>query len=118
MRQKKQIREAIEAAKEPPAHLSARSQQLWREIVPSRALSAPRLALLEQALSALDRADQCRAAVTTENLVSITEKTGAVHVHPLLKTEKDARAQFHQIWTTLGLVWAADIDGAVTDDEF
>lgn len=56
-----------------------------------------RLALLEQALRARDRAEECRALIAAQGLVTITKRTGAVHVHPLVKAEKDARAGFAKL---------------------
>lgn len=48
----------------PPPHLSERAQALWREVVPRRAVSPERLALLQVALEALERADAASAIVT------------------------------------------------------
>lgn len=96
---------------EPPEHLSERAKGLWREVVPRRALSPGRLALLQTALEALDRAEECRVAIGRDGLVSKTETTGAVHVHPLLKAEKDSRQLFARLWTALDLQWDFEVDG-------
>ena len=86
-----------------PDHLSDRSKALWRGVVPSRAKSAARLALVATALEALDRANECREAIAKEGMTSRTETTGALHVHPLVKVEAEARRQFAAIWRSLDL---------------
>jgi P27 family predicted phage terminase small subunit len=96
---------------EAPAHLSDRSKRLWAELVPRRARSTGRLALLQAALEALDRAEQARSEVSTGKLTTTTETTGAVHVHPLVKVEREARQQFARIWSDLGLSFDAGEDG-------
>lgn len=86
---------------EPPKHLSERAQSLWREIVPRRAKSAERIALVQTALEALDRADQAREVVAAEGMTVRTEKTGTAHAHPLLKVEAESRKTFMKIWDRL-----------------
>jgi phage terminase small subunit len=95
----------------PPGTLSERSQALWREIVPRRAKSIGRLTLLEQALLALDRADQAAAELAGKSLTTTTEKTGAVHVHPAVKIEREGRQQFAKLWGQLNLSWDEAVDG-------
>ena len=56
-------------------------------------------------------ADEARRAIETEGLVTTTKTTGAVHVHPLVKVEREARAQFMKIWGELQLRWDREIDG-------
>src|SRR5690606_27550481 len=75
---------------EPPAHLSESSKQLWREVVPA-SISMGRLAVLTSALEARDRAEECRLTVNAQGLTTVTETTGAVHLHPLLKVERENR---------------------------
>lgn len=82
----------------PPAHLSPRSQGLWRELVPSRAKSAGRVALVQTALEALDRADAARAVLEVEGMVTTTKRSGVAHLHPLLKVERESRQLFARIW--------------------
>lgn len=94
-----------------PSHLSERSRTLWAELVPSRARSAGRQALLQSALEALDRADEARAAITGTGLTTTTKTTGAVHIHPLLKVERESRQQFAKIWGELHFGWDQRIDG-------
>ena len=57
-------------------------------------LSPEKLTLLQTGLEALDRLDQVREALGKDELVKVTERTGAVHANPLLRAEKDARSQF------------------------
>jgi P27 family predicted phage terminase small subunit len=93
------------AEHEPPAHLSQASQALWRRIVPKRAKSPGRLALLTTALGALDRADAAGAVIEREGMV-LTGKAGSLpHAHPLLRVEKDSRALFARCWADLHLGW-------------
>lgn len=96
---------------DPPGHLSAKSQSLWRECVPARCRSAGRLALLEAALLALERADEAREAIRGSSLVTKTESTGTLHANPLLKIEREARQQFARIWSDLGLGFDSSVDG-------
>jgi phage terminase small subunit len=88
---------------EPPADLSERSQALWRTLVPSRVSTPQRLTYLEQALFALDGADQARATVAREGQVVTTEGSGVPHAHPCVKIEREARAQFGLMWARLEL---------------
>jgi len=100
------LKVARKPAYDPPGGLSERSQSLWRQIVPASGRSPGRLALLGEALRALDRVDQARAIIDVEGMTFTTESTGAVHVHPALRIEKDSRAQFLQAWNTLNLHWS------------
>ena len=93
------------------AGLSERSKALWDQIVPRRARSPERLALLQQALEALDRVDECRDVVEREGLTVTTKTTGAVHVHPLLKVEREQRQLFLRCWDQLNLTWDPSTDG-------
>jgi phage terminase small subunit len=76
---------------------------LWQAVVARHARSAGKLALLEQALHALDRADELREAVSREGLTVKTERTGVIHVHPALRLEQLFRQQFVSAWCKLGL---------------
>ena len=80
-------------------------------------LSPEKLALLQTGLEALDRLDQVREALGTDELVKVTERTGAVHANPLLRAEKDARSQFLATWTTLALEHHGYFDNAGTERE-
>ena len=94
-----------------PAHLSERSRALWAAIVPRRAHSPERLELLTVALEARDRMQQASEAISVAGMTATTKTTGAVHLHPLLKVEKDSRAQFLQAWGALNLQWDPVTDG-------
>ena len=94
-----------------PAGLSQKSIDLWNKIVPSRALSPGRLAIVEEALKELDEADRCRDIISTEGVTKMSETTGAVHAHPLCRIEAEHRKLFVKLWTTLGLFWDAQVDG-------
>lgn len=87
---------------EPPEHLSEGSKALWRAVV-KQAIPAGRAAILTTALEARDRAEAARLAIEREGMVSTTRSTGALHVNPLLKVERDNRALFASIWGQLGL---------------
>lgn len=95
----------------PPSHLSEKSQELWRSVVPSRGKSPGRLALLAEGLAALDRAEQARAEIAATGLTTKTERSGVVHVSPLVKIEREARQQFRQVWADLNLHFDPKIDG-------
>jgi P27 family predicted phage terminase small subunit len=99
----------------PPSHLSPRAKSLWRSIVPSRAKSASRLALLQCALESLDRADSAREVVAREGMLSKTKSTGALHVNPLVKVERESRQQFARIWGEMHLGFDPHIDGVSTE---
>ena len=86
-----------------PSHLSARAAALWASVVAADTHPA-RLALIQTALEALDRADQAREQLARDGLLSApSRETGFVHVHPAVKVEKDARQQFAAIWSSLGM---------------
>jgi phage terminase small subunit len=86
-----------------PAGLSDRSRALWCQLVPARARTPERLALLAEALRCLDLADQAREAVRRDGLTTTTARSGVVHVNPLLRVEAEARRDFARLWDMLGL---------------
>jgi phage terminase small subunit len=96
---------------EPPAHLSDRAKALWSALVPDRARSIGRLTLLQAALEALDRADSARKTIGTGGLTTTTKTTGALHIHPLVKVEREARQQFARIWEQLSFGFDGNEDG-------
>lgn len=87
----------------PPEGLSEKSRQLGAVVVPLRAKDAERQAIVEQALRSLDRAEAARLAIAEAGMTTQTKTTGAVHVHPLVKVEREARQQFMRAWEALGL---------------
>jgi phage terminase small subunit len=94
----------------PPDHLSERSKDLWSRLLP-RCKSLGRKTMLAEALAALDRLNEIRVALEKEGLTTKNEKTGMVHVNPLLKAEKDARTLFSRLWGQLSFQWCMSIDG-------
>ena len=95
----------------PPEHLSDRSKRIWGDVVPRRCRSPERIVLLQAALEALDRAEEARVAIQTAGMTTTTKRSGAVHVHPLVRVERESRQQFAAIWDRLGLQFCGDIDG-------
>ncbi|CAK9037499.1 Protein YfjI [Durusdinium trenchii] len=55
---------------------SPRTQALWRSVVPKRAKTPERLAMIQTALEALDRADTARAEVERTGMTTTTKTTG------------------------------------------
>lgn len=88
---------------DPPLHLSERSQKLWTELTATEVETSVRRALLLTGLEALDRSEQARLAIATEGLTSTTESTGAVHLHPLVRVERESKQLFSKIMGQLGL---------------
>ena len=82
----------------PPAHLSDRAKALWRCVVPERATAAERLAVIQAALEALDRADAAADLVRRQGMTVVTLTTGAVHAHPMLRVDHDERTAFARLW--------------------
>ena len=80
-------------------------------------LSPEKLTFLQSGLEVLDRVDQVREALAKDDLVKVTERTGAVHANPLLRAEKDARSQFLTTWTALELEHHGYFDNAGTEHE-
>lgn len=95
----------------PPPHLSERAKAIWQSIVPARAKSIGRLTMLQAALEALDTADAARVAIESTGLTTTTKTTGAVHLNPLAKLERESRQQFCRIWNEMGLSWQQSVDG-------
>lgn len=97
------MEENTEANHQLPEHLSSRAAALWRDVVPRRAKSPGKVAIVQSALEALDRADAARVEVEVAGMTTTTKTTGAVHVHPLVKVERESRAQFSKLWDSLNL---------------
>jgi len=98
-----------------PEGLSERSQALWLSEIRDRSRSLGRLAMLEECLRALDQADHFRGLLATQELVQTTKTTGATHINPLVKAEKEARIAFLQMAKALGLDWKAGTDRKDTE---
>lgn len=93
-----------------PAHLSERSRELWQKVV-TQPLSPGRLVLLETGLVALDRAEAARAQIERDGMMVENEKTHMVHVHPLLRAERDSMGVFLRVWSELHLAYDYRVDG-------
>lgn len=102
---------------EPPYHLSERSKELWRQVVPGEPRTPVWLTLLTTGLEALDRADECRRAVNEQGLTSTSPRSGARHVHPLLKVELESRRQAIQILNALGLKFVNHLLELIGEEE-
>jgi phage terminase small subunit len=96
---------------DPPADLSDRARELWNSAVPAHADGLCRQATVAEALRALNRADQARAIIDAEGMTFVTEGTGTVHVHPLVKVERESRQLFFRLWSGLGLNWRQEQEG-------
>jgi hypothetical protein len=79
-------------------------------------VSAGRLALIEEALRALDRADQCRAIVDAEGPMITT--AGAVHQRPEAKRERKACALFAKLWTGMHLGCSTQEDSRLRSEQW
>jgi phage terminase small subunit len=97
----------------PPSHLSDKSKELWRSVVPRRARSPERLTLLQVALEALDRADSAAEVIRTEGMTVKTATTGVTHAHVAVKIERESRGLFLRAWDQLGFEWWSPIDGKI-----
>ncbi len=88
-----------------PPGLSPKSAALWAALVPAQATTPARREFLYQALLALDRADAAAATVMKEGMITVTERSGVAHIHPLVKAERESRQAFARMWTALALHW-------------
>ena len=91
-----------------PEHLSRRAATLWKELAAEVRQTPGRLVLFQAALEALDRAEGARRAIYAAGLTHTTQTTGALHAHPLLRVETEARRRFAALWQRLGLTLPPD----------
>jgi P27 family predicted phage terminase small subunit len=78
---------------QPPKHLSAEARKLWTELRADYAIDdSAGLALLRAACEASDRAQQARAMIVKDGMVS-TDRFGQRKPHPAVGIERDARTQ-------------------------
>jgi hypothetical protein len=83
---------------EAPGDLSPRAQGIWKDsLADGRIKSAARQSLLYEALRSLDRADECRELLAEQELAATTRATGAVHLNPLVKAEREARQLYAKL---------------------
>jgi len=73
-----------------------------------------RRTLFQAALEALDRAEDARVLIAADGLVAKTASTGALHLNPAVRVERESRTQFAKLWGSLDLNWD-DPDGRVED---
>ena len=97
-------------AHQAPPHLSDRSKALWNALVPERAKSPGRLAMIRIALEDLDLNDQARKELTEAGLTFVTSTTKAVHMNPLLNVIGDSHARFLAAWKALAFVFDEEMD--------
>src|SRR5262245_26387561 len=75
-----------------PAHLEAEERELWRRIILEHTFDdGASLALLRTACEAHMRARRCRQRIDADG-ETITDRFNQVRAHPLLASERDARA--------------------------
>ena len=94
----------------PPQHLSTEAMVLWRGLVPARARSPERQALLRVALEAFDELQRIRLELKGACLASTTATTGVLRLNPLLKHEKETRREFCRLWGDLDFDFNCAID--------
>lgn len=88
---------------EPPDHLTAESARLWRQTVRKYVFGLEGLPLLENALTALDRAREARHDIAANGIRWTNPDSGAVHVNPSVRVERDAMKEFRLTWKNLDL---------------
>lgn len=101
----------MRAAHRPPEHLSAPARKFWAAVVPLYVNSPGRLALLQVALEAQDRARACREEIGND-LTVVSARSGLSQPHPLLRVEAEAVRLF------VGLLKQLGLDSREYDDEF
>lgn len=87
----------------PPDHLSPMAADIWREVVAVYLVDIEGLPMLEKALTQYDRARQARQEIEANGLTWTNPDSGAVHVNPAVKVERDAIKAFRLAWKELDL---------------
>lgn len=87
----------------PPAHLSEKAAGIWEEVVSTYVVEIEGLPLLETALTQYDRALEARQEIEETGLTWTNADSGARHVNPAVKAERDATKAFRLAWTALDL---------------
>lgn len=93
-----------------PRPLTDRSRKLWRAVLGQYELSDAELAVLEQALRSLDRADQAAEVLTKEGLMTV-DRYGATRSHPAVDIELRHRTTFARLIGQLGVKLPAETPG-------
>ena len=87
----------------PDKHLLPCGKNLFKKLQKGFGLVDPAaLKILATLCEASDRAQGCREVIDREGL-TVTDRFGQVRPHPLLSSERDARAQVLQAFKVLGL---------------
>ncbi|MEW6299908.1 MAG: P27 family phage terminase small subunit [Thermodesulfobacteriota bacterium] len=86
----------------PPAHLSAASKKLWKQITEGWELDESGLLILQQALESYDRIREAQKAIRAHGLLVANER-GALSANPALRVERDARTLLLRAWRQLAL---------------
>ena len=82
--------------RQPPAHLGETERRIWKRVLVDHQLSSDvAFAILTTSLEAHMRAREAREAITRDGMV-VTGRDGQQKAHPLLATERDARAAWLQ----------------------
>jgi P27 family predicted phage terminase small subunit len=78
---------------QPPSGLSAEARAWWRRLAAEHDIAdAPGRLLLQTALEAFDRMRGAQRAIKKDG-ATVLDRFGQRKAHPLLSTERDARAQ-------------------------
>ena len=86
-----------------PSHLGPNGRSFWTAVQSEYEIEdAQGLALLRVAAEALDRLEQARQILAKDGLTQL-DRFGVPKQHPMLTTEKDARAGFLAATRALGL---------------
>jgi phage terminase small subunit len=92
-----------------PKHLSARGKRLYRQTAEDFELGDEphALRLLEEACTAVDRAEQARKVLAVEGTL-YHDRFGAPRAHPAVKTEADSQVRAARLFRELSLDGGAD----------
>ena len=88
----------------PPTDLGPRCAQLWREIVTEFEPSPPERAVLAEALTSLQRADDAAAQVRDEGL-TVLDRYGVPKAHPAIDIEARHRGLFLRLIRSMDMDW-------------
>ena len=87
----------------PPPSLSKEARKIWSLLQAEYGIDDPAgLQLLNIYGQAFDRVAECRKAIDREGL-QVADRFGQLKSHPLLTTERDARAQMLQALKALNI---------------
>lgn len=86
-----------------PPHLSADARRWWRQLIQEYGIDDPAgLLLLQTGMEAFDRMKAAQAEIARDGQ-TIADRFGQPKPHPLLATERDARAQLLAALKSLNL---------------